>query len=124
MHKETLSKKTGIVLGKIALGVSLADERDIAAMKIQAISSRGTKKDFVDLFVLLKKYSISEIIDFFHSKYKHFNYNKMHILKSLIYFGDAEENQNPEMLAKYDWKEIKKYITEIVDRYMKSPQKS
>ena len=58
-------------------GVFLADERDIGAMKVQAISGRGSKKDFVDLFVLLKKYSIQELFDFFHKKYEKFNYNQL-----------------------------------------------
>src|SRR3990167_8536501 len=35
-------------------GVKLADERDIGAMKIEAISNRGSKKDFVDMYVLSK----------------------------------------------------------------------
>ena len=43
----------------------LADERDIAAMKIDAVSSRGSKKDFIDMYFLLQKYSVSEIFDFF-----------------------------------------------------------
>ena len=36
-------------------GISLADPRDIAAMKIDAVSSRGSKKDFIDLYFLLEK---------------------------------------------------------------------
>jgi hypothetical protein len=44
--------------------VFLADERDIGAMKVQAISSRGNKKDFVDLFVLLKTFN-TKLFDFF-----------------------------------------------------------
>jgi len=35
-------------------GVKLADERDIACMKIEAISSRGSKKDFIDLYFLIE----------------------------------------------------------------------
>jgi hypothetical protein len=33
------------------LGVTIADPRDIACMKVSAIASRGTKRDFVDLYV-------------------------------------------------------------------------
>lgn len=99
-------------------GVSLADERDIAAMKIQAISDRGSKKDFVDLFVLLKKYSIEELLGFFHKKYKKFNYNQLHILKSLNYFFNADENPNPVMLIKDTWKDIKKHINKEVINYL------
>jgi hypothetical protein len=69
--------------------VRLADERDIAAMKIDAASSRGSRKDFVDLYFLLKKYMLAELIDIFERKYEGIEYNKLHILKSLVYFEDA-----------------------------------
>lgn len=94
------------------LGVSLADERDIAAMKIDAISSRGSKKDFIDVYVLLEKYTLPEMIDFFEKKYSHIGYNKLHILKSLSYFVDAEEEPMPKMLQAISWDEVKRKISE------------
>lgn len=99
-------------------GVFLADERDIGAMKIQAISGRGSKKDFVDLFVLLKKYSLRELLDFFHKKYEKFNYNQLHTLKSLSYFYDADTNPEPVYIHPISWAEAKKAIRNVVDEYM------
>jgi predicted nucleotidyltransferase component of viral defense system len=95
---------------------TLADERDIAAMKVDAISSRGSKKDFIDLYFLLKKYSLEEIIGFFEKRYANIHYNKMHILKSLVYFEDAQNEASPVMLQAADWEEIKKVIQEEVNR--------
>lgn len=46
-------------------GIRLASPRDIAAMKITAIEGRGTKKDFVDIYFLLKKYSLKNLLDFY-----------------------------------------------------------
>ncbi|PIZ85653.1 hypothetical protein CO033_01480 [Candidatus Nomurabacteria bacterium CG_4_9_14_0_2_um_filter_32_10] len=100
--------------------VYLADERDIGAMKIQSISGRGSKKDFIDLFVLLKKYSIQELLNFFHKKYEKFNYNQLHILKSLSYFYDADTNPEPIYINPIDWKEVKKSIKNVIDEYIKS----
>lgn len=100
--------------------VRLADERDIGAMKVQAISGRGNKKDFVDLFVLLQKYSLQELVDFFHKKYEKFNYNQLHILKSLSYFYDADTNPEPVYIHPISWNEVKKVIKNIVDEYTKS----
>lgn len=102
------------------LGVHLADERDIAAMKILAISDRGSKKDFVDLFVLLQKFSIEEILNFFNEKYKDHNYNMLHVLKSLTYFFDADESPEPVYITPVDWPEVKKSIIDTVDLYIKS----
>ncbi|MBI3888399.1 nucleotidyl transferase AbiEii/AbiGii toxin family protein [Candidatus Nomurabacteria bacterium] len=100
--------------------VVLADERDIGAMKVQAISGRGSKKDFVDIFVLLKKYSLKELLGFFHKKYEKFNYNQLHILKSLRYFYDADTNPEPIYIHPISWDEVKNFIKNIVDEYLKS----
>lgn len=90
--------------------VALADERDISAMKIDAISSRGSKKDFVDLYFLLEKYSLSELMGFFEKKYDKIKFNKLHILKSLIFFEDAEVEPDPIMLKNISWDKIKDRI--------------
>ena len=96
----------------IAFGkINLADERDISAMKIDAISSRGSKKDFVDLYFLLKKYSLPELLEFFEKKYLGIQYNKLHILKSLAFFEDAENDPMPVMLQDTAWEEVKKGIS-------------
>jgi len=36
-------------------GLSLADERDIAAMKLDAVSSCGSREDFLDIYELLRE---------------------------------------------------------------------
>ena len=92
--------------------ILLADERDISAMKIDAISSRGSKKDFIDLFFLLKKYSLKDLIGFFEKKYSAIEYNKLHILKSLSYFSDAEDDPMPIMLEDEKWEDMKEYISD------------
>lgn len=92
--------------------VSVADERDIAAMKIDALSSRGSRKDFVDIYFLLQKYALSELMSFFEQKYKNIQFNKLHILKSLVFFEDAETEPMPVMMQKMDWEKIKKEIQE------------
>ena len=96
-------------------GVNLADERDIAAMKIDAMSSRGSKKDFIDIYFLLKKYSLEELIEFFEKKYHGIDYNKLHILKSLVYFVDADMEPMPKMIEKIDWEDVKNGIRKKVN---------
>jgi hypothetical protein len=99
------------------LGAKLADGRDIAAMKIDTVSARGNKKDFVDLYFLLNKYSLSELFDIFEKKYSGIKYNKLHILKSLVYFDDADRDPMPEMLEKESWEKIKDEIAERVKNF-------
>lgn len=99
---------------KILNNINLASLEDIAAMKIAAISDRGTKRDFIDLHFLLSHFSLKKILKFYDQKYKNLAANRIHILKSLVYFADAEKDTKPEMIQAADWEEIKNLIKEKV----------
>ena len=97
--------------------IKITDIRDIAAMKIAAIASRGTKRDFVDLYFICKEIiSLGEAIQFYDKKYKNLATTEMHIMKSLVYFEDAESDAMPKMLKKVDWEDIKKYFEKEVKK--------
>ena len=100
-------------------GSQLADERDIAAMKLDAVSSRGSKKDFIDIYFLLEKYSLSELLKIFEKKYAAIKFNRIHILKSLSYFEDAEREPMPIMLKPISWEMVKKKIVAETNRTLK-----
>jgi hypothetical protein len=92
------------------LGVSVADPRDIACMKISAITSRGARRDFIDLYAATRLYGMPELLRLFHQKYARVNYSRLHVLKSLTYFEDAEKDPMPEMLAPIPWTEVKSFF--------------
>ncbi len=96
----------------------LADPQDIAAMKLNAISGRGSKKDFIDVFFLLKKFSLVDMIGFYNRKYK--DGSEFLVLKSLTFFGDADAEDTPKMLIPTDWQEVKKRITQEVKHYLEA----
>lgn len=98
-------------------GLTLADERDIAAMKLDAVSSRGSRKDFIDIYELLKKYTLAELIEFFEKKYAGIEYNMLHILKSLVYFDDADGEPPPVMLHDAGWDDMKQSISLAVSAF-------
>lgn len=63
-------------------GIFIADPIDIGCMKIDAISSRGSCKDFIDLYFICNEIiSLREMLEFFDRKYKGIEYNKVHISK-------------------------------------------
>ena len=93
-------------------GIVLASPRDIAAMKINAIEGRGSRKDFVDIYMLLQHYTLSELLDFYSMKYP--NYSIFRALLSLTYFDDAETQAMPKMFIPQTWEEIKAYISDKV----------
>ena len=96
-------------------GLRIASIPDIAAMKIAAICSRGSKKDFIDLYVVCTQcFPLPKAIEYFNKKIKPVKYERYHILRSLNYFDDAEEQDTPKMIDKITWKEVKSYFEEEV----------
>lgn len=94
--------------------VSLLSPSDIAVMKIIAISQRGKKRDFFDLYWISQNIeSLYNSILKVHKQYS-VNQNLTHILKSLVYFDDAETDPDPEIYFKANWKEIKKFFTKEI----------
>lgn len=70
---------------------------DIAAMKLSAIARRGVKKDFWDIAELLDLFSLDEMVDFYKTKYS--SRDIFHLLRSLVYFNDAEQQKDPDPLG-------------------------
>lgn len=103
--------------------INLANIKDIAAMKLVAITDRGTKKDYIDIYFLAKKcFSIEKMFKFYDKKYHNFEINKVTLLKALQYFDDADSSEMPEMIEKVDWGEIKRFFEKetvrIAEKYL------
>lgn len=90
----------------------LASLEDITAMKLSAITNRGTKKDFVDLFFLLKIFEFKQLQKYYNEKYP--EASDFLLYKSLLYFEDAENNPMPKMFEKLNWKDVKNTIAKII----------
>lgn len=88
--------------------IRLVSMEDIAAMKLNAISGRGSKKDFIDLYFLLQTFSLNEMMDFYTKKY--LDGSPFLVLKSLAYFEDADKQEMPIMTKPLDWREVKNTI--------------
>ncbi len=105
---------------KSIFGINILDLRDIAAMKIDAISTRGIKRDFIDLYFICQEgISLKEILSFYGRKYATLASNIVHIQKSLVYFVDAEVATVPKMLKEANWEDIKKYFEREVRKLVK-----
>jgi Nucleotidyl transferase AbiEii toxin, Type IV TA system len=100
------------------LGANVADPRDIGCMKISAIASRGTKRDFIDLYVLAQQYGLEQLLAWFRAKFAQTNYSMVHVLKSLTYFTEAERDPMPYMLVPLAWDDVKRYFTREASRLL------
>lgn len=81
-------------------------------MKLNAIVGRGTKKDFIDLYFLLEEFTLEQMIGFFEKKYH--DGSVFMLMKSLIYFSDADVQITPTMFKDFNWEACKKKIIEEV----------
>ena len=98
-------------------GVRLVSVETIATMKLLAIARRGAKKDFFDIYFLLERYTLAELLAQFEKTLPYID--TFHIVKSMTYFGDAEEELNPKMLIKVSWQTVKKTIEKKVEIYLR-----
>lgn len=67
--------------------LSIASKEDIACMKLSAVTSRATEKDYADIYFLLKEYSLQTLLDLARDKFPQLDTSL--ILKSLVYFDDV-----------------------------------
>ena len=99
--------------------IKIASVEDILAMKMIAISMRGKRRDFIDAYYLLKKFSLDKIIKITLKKYP--SYQPMIILKGLIYFESAKGDDISRKIEIFDkdfsWEKAKKKISEEVKKY-------
>jgi hypothetical protein len=84
-------------------------------MKLEAITNRGTRRDFVDVYFLLKQFPIKRQMELYLQKYP--DGSSFNVLRSLAYFDDAETAPMPKMLVDVEWDQVKASIREAVAGY-------
>lgn len=88
----------------------LASPDDLLCMKLAAIAGRGARRDFWDLHALLSSLNsgLKSALDLYVQKYP--TEDLGHVLKSLVYFVDAEQEPLPSTLSASHWEEIRAYF--------------
>jgi hypothetical protein len=95
-------------------GIKLSSVVDIACTKLQTVGMRGSKKDFVDIYFLLNEFSLPDLLNKTKKKYSESEYSEAHILKSLVYFDNAESQPMPRMHTDVSWEDVKASLISIV----------
>lgn len=94
---------------------SVADPRDVALMKLLAVTNRGSRRDFVDLFTILQSgLSLQDYLNLLPQKYGPGRLNPYQVVTALTYFDDAEAEPMPHMLVPLDWAECKEFFSREV----------
>jgi hypothetical protein len=95
-------------------GLRLAALEDIAAMKLAAVAQRGSKKDFVDVFALGRRFGLGDMLAFYRRKYGVEDVG--HVLVALAWFDDADRERTPMLLQRQSWPDIKATVRGWVTR--------
>jgi predicted nucleotidyltransferase component of viral defense system len=96
--------------------IDIAGMIDIAAMKIMAIIQRGAKRDFVDLYFILKDIPFRKIAENMIQRYGTNRLNPVNVGKAIVYFNDADIDPDPQYCGKEkpNWNSIKKFFVKNV----------
>ena len=86
--------------------IRMATQKQIAAMKMEAVNTGGRKKDWWDIHELLKYYSLDEMLRL-HERWEEWTHDRNSLLDKLIQFDEADKQPNPRCLMGKDWDDIK-----------------
>ncbi len=99
-------------------GLRLLSLPDLAAMKINAVTNRGSKKDFTDLLLLHENgIPLAKSLDYFSDKYG--NAGRFLAVRSLAWFEDAEDEPDPLFLNGWTWKDVRQRIESLVEELVR-----
>jgi hypothetical protein len=95
-------------------GIAMLSLEDVAAMKLNAVSNRGSKKDFYDVAELLARFDLAILLSFFSAKYV--SSDPFSVIRSLAWFEDAEPEPDPIPLNEVTWESVKRKVSKAVSK--------
>jgi len=96
----------------VVQGVRMWSLEDVAAMKLNAISNRGSKKDFYDVAALLDHFSLATMIGYYQAKYR--PASLMMVIRSLVWFEDADSEPDPISLQGDAWPTVMEKVSAAI----------
>jgi hypothetical protein len=96
-------------------GIRLADLPEIAALKFEAIINRKEEKDFRDVYALLQKFSLADLLGFFRERYP--NYSPRLVTDHLLAAPYVERDLGIELITDIPWEQVGVGITSAVQHY-------
>lgn len=95
--------------------LNIASILDIALMKLSAVVSRATNKDYIDLYFIIKQISLKSLLAVLSKKLSDLDTNL--VLKSLVYFKDvAREPIKFKNNRNIDFKTVKDFFEKEINK--------
>ncbi len=90
--------------------ILLASPLDIGTMKLSAVVSRGSKKDFIDLYEIAQQIPLRHLLEAASQRYSKISDFPFQVLKALSYFEEAELEPTPRLLKPLHWEKIRSFF--------------
>jgi hypothetical protein len=99
-------------------GIPLASVSTLAALKCNAIANRGARKDFIDVVALLEAgWSLPQLLNAAQDHAP--TLDRGHLLRSLTYFADAEQEPDPVLFRPMPWDTVRYILERHVRTYLR-----
>jgi len=99
--------------------IKIASIEDIALMKLAAATSRGSKKDFIDLYFILREIPLERLFLLAKKKFTRVKDFRIQTLRGITYFNDAEAEKTPKMIKRVSWETVKNFLKKQAIDYLK-----
>lgn len=110
----------GVLLdpGTVMNGIPMVSVPTLAALKCNALANRGARKDFVDLYALLRNgWTLAQVLD--AATHHAPQINLAHLLRSMTYFVEADQEPSPVLLHDWTWADIQQTLTNAVHTHLR-----
>jgi len=97
-----------------AFGLPVASPLDLGLMKIAAIISRGTRRDFVDLYLLCRQLPLDELLDRSPDKFGHVRDFRLQALKGLADLSLTAGEPMPRLASEVEWADVERWVGDQV----------
>lgn len=93
-------------------GIAVASLVDVGLMKLDALITRGSRKDFYDVYVIVQQIPLAELLALAQSKYPYVRDFELMAVESLVLFDNADRDVQPDLLIDLPWEQVRQFFTD------------
>ncbi|MEA2600386.1 MAG: hypothetical protein QOF89_1378 [Acidobacteriota bacterium] len=91
-------------------GLAVISAADLGLMKLGAIISRASRRDFVDLYLLCRELPLADLLHLAEDKFGHVRDFPLQALKGLADLTEIEGDPMPRLAVPLEWEEVEAWL--------------
>jgi hypothetical protein len=91
-------------------GVAVASLVDVGLMKLDALISRGSRKDFYDLYWVAQQAPLAYLLGLGRAKYPYARDFELMAVESLVLFDNADRDLQPDLWVDLPWPHVRQFF--------------